>query len=136
MQIQPIIQRFRFLFDVSRFRNWLVYGTIIGFLSGIGAIVFTWGIDMCSEFAMGTIAAYNMARPGFEGNGFPDSVGSLQHWLFLIVPAVGGLIVGWLVYTFAPETEGHGTDEVIRSFHREGGDIRARVPVIKTLSSV
>ena len=136
MQIPAIVQQLRLLFDVSRFRNWLAYGTVIGFMAGLGAIVFTWGIDLVSEFAMGTLASYDMPKPGFEGNGFPESIEPLRHWLFLIVPAAGGLVVGWLVYTFAPETEGHGTDEVIRSFHREGGDIRARVPVVKTLASI
>jgi CIC family chloride channel protein len=49
---------------------------------------------------------------------------------------VGGLVVGWLVYTFAPEAEGHGTDAVINAFHRGRGIIRRRVPVIKTIASI
>ena len=37
------------------------------------------------------------------------------------MPAVGGLISGILVFTWAPEAEGHGTDAMIRAFHRGGG---------------
>ena len=47
----------------------------------------------------------------------------------------GGLISGFLVYTFAPEAEGHGTDTVIRAFHRQGGYIRWIVIPVKILAS-
>ena len=46
------------------------------------------------------------------------------------------LISGVLVFTWAPEAEGHGTDAMIRAFHRGGGMIRTRVPVIKTIASI
>ncbi|NIR50503.1 chloride channel protein, partial [candidate division KSB1 bacterium] len=36
---------------------------------------------------------------------------------------------------WAPEAEGHGTDGVIKAFHKERGVIRPRVPIIKTLAS-
>lgn len=57
-------------------------------------------------------------------------------WLVVMVPALGGLISGLLVFTWAPEAEGHGTDAMIRAFHRGGGMIRTRVPIIKTLASI
>ena len=57
-------------------------------------------------------------------------------WLVILVPAVGGLISGVLVFTWAPEAEGHGTDAMIRAFHRGGGMVRSRVPVIKTIASI
>ena len=60
----------------------------------------------------------------------------LPWWLVVLVPAVGGLISGILVFTWAPEAEGHGTDAMIRAFHRGGGMIRTRVPVIKSIASI
>ena len=54
----------------------------------------------------------------------------------MLVPAVGGLISGMLVFTWAPEAEGHGTDAMIRAFHRGGGVIRTRVPLIKAVASI
>jgi CIC family chloride channel protein len=57
-------------------------------------------------------------------------------WLIVLVPAVGGLIAGLIIYRWAPEAEGHGTDAVISSFHRFGGVIRRRVPLVKTVASV
>ena len=56
--------------------------------------------------------------------------------MVLLVPTVGGLISGIIVFTWAPEAEGHGTDALIRAFHREAGQIRARVPLIKSVASV
>ena len=58
-----------------------------------------------------------------------------HSWLFLIIPALGGLVSGLLVYLIAPEAEGHGTDAMIDAFHRRGGYIRKRVPLVKILAS-
>ena len=49
--------------------------------------------------------------------------------------AVGGLLSGLLVFTFAPEAEGHGTDAAIAAFHHKRGYIRPIVPIIKLLAS-
>lgn len=55
-------------------------------------------------------------------------------WL-LVIPALGGLLSGLLVYLVAPEAEGHGTDAMIESFHQRGGHIRKRVPLVKIVAS-
>jgi len=55
--------------------------------------------------------------------------------MIVVVMTVGGLLSGWLVYTFAPTAEGHGTDAAIDAFHNKRGFIRARIPLIKTLAS-
>jgi len=53
----------------------------------------------------------------------------------VIVPAVGGLIVGLLVFFFAREAKGHGVPEVMEAVALRGGRIRPRVAVIKSLAS-
>jgi CIC family chloride channel protein len=55
--------------------------------------------------------------------------------MLFFLPAAGGIISGWLVYTFAPEAEGHGTDAAIDAYHNKGGFIRGRIPFIKTIAS-
>jgi CIC family chloride channel protein len=42
---------------------------------------------------------------------------------------------GWVVYRWAPEAEGHGTDAAIGAYHRRGGDIRPRIPLVKAIAS-
>ncbi len=41
---------------------------------------------------------------------------------------MGGLIAGVVIFTLAPDTQGHGTDETIAAFHMKDGKIRHRVP--------
>ncbi len=119
-----------------RYGNWLFFGTLIGIISGLGAILFTFGIQFCNEFFFATLANYQMPGLGTEPALLQVLPGETKRWLFFIIPTAGGLFVGWLVYTFAPEAEGHGTDAVINAFHRGRGIIRRRVPLIKTIASI
>ncbi len=57
------------------------------------------------------------------------------YWLLPIVPAIGGLIVGPLIYHFAREAKGHGVPEVMDAVASRGGRIRGRIVVFKTLAS-
>ena len=70
----------------------------------------------------------------------------MDEWLFkpgpgqalalIGVPALGGMLVGALGLWLAPEATGHGTDSVIRAFHRNKGEIRARIPLVKGMLSI
>lgn len=53
----------------------------------------------------------------------------------LIVPALGGLIVGPMIYFFAREAKGHGVPEVMESVALRGGRIRPVVALVKSLAS-
>lgn len=55
---------------------------------------------------------------------------------FFLLPAVTGLLSGLIVYRFAPEAEGHGTDAMIDAFHNKKGIIRGRVPLIKGIATL
>ena len=52
-----------------------------------------------------------------------------------VATTLGGLISGALVYGLAPETEGHGTDTVVKAVHYTGSALRARVAPVKMLAS-
>jgi len=56
------------------------------------------------------------------------------HWR-LLAPALGGLLVGPLVFFVAREAKGHGVPEVMESIVVRGGVIRPRVVVVKALAS-
>ncbi len=108
---------------------------LVGVVAGLGAVLFSVMLDFVDTLVMAHWAGYIMPKPGAEG-GVTVLGPPLHRWVLLIAPAMGGLLTGLLIYTFAPEAEGHGTDSVIDSFHRHKGVIRARVPLIKTVASV
>lgn len=53
-----------------------------------------------------------------------------------LLPALGGLICGLLVYPWAPEAAGQGVDSLIDNFHNRSGKTRHRVAPIKFLASI
>lgn len=110
---------------------WL--GLIIGVVSGLGAIVFAEAIDFATENLLGRIAGYHPPHPAGEGN--PIGSGPDRLWALPIVLALGGLLSGLIVYFLAPEAEGHGTDAAIKSFHHDGGRVRARSIPVKLIAS-
>ncbi|MGB9023057.1 MAG: chloride channel protein, partial [Candidatus Bathyarchaeia archaeon] len=64
------------------------------------------------------------------------SVGTGRFNLGLILlPALGGLIVGPIIMRFAPETKGHGVPEVMEAVALRGGRIRKRVAFLKVVVS-
>ena len=63
------------------------------------------------------------------------AVRELAWYWRVAIPALGGLIVGPLIYYFAREAKGHGVPEVMAAVALRGGVIRARVVGIKALAS-
>src|SRR4051812_4004435 len=107
---------------------------VVGVIAGLGAVAFLLCPQQMYGLVLGGLLDFHMP-PTLEGEPgvvrYPST-----WWLVLLVPTVGGLISGILVFTWAPEAEGHGTDAMIRSFHQGGGMIRARVPMIKSVASI
>ncbi len=59
----------------------------------------------------------------------------LGKYYIILIPALGGLIVGPLIYFFAREAKGHGVPEVMIAVAKNGGRIRPRVALVKILAS-
>jgi len=93
---------------------------IVGLGGGLGAVVFRWLIT-------------NFTHIFFD---------VMQDWLsfmgpayVILVPAIGGLLVGPMIYFFAREAKGHGVPEVMEAVALRGGRIRPVVVVVKSLAS-
>jgi chloride channel protein, CIC family len=121
--------------DISSAGKWTLNFVLIGIIAGLGSILFHYLCQIGIHFFMDLIAGYRPPAPAGEHHLLPPSSTPLNRWLLLLLPAAGGIVSGWLVYTFAPEAEGHGTDAAINAYHHGGGFIRGRVPIIKTLAS-
>ncbi len=115
--------------------KWLLLYVLIGVIAGIGAIVFHLLCQVGFHFFMDFLAGYRPPPPAGETHLFPPTNTPFTRWMLIILPAVGGLLSGWIVYTFAPEAEGHGTDAAIDAYHNKGGFIRGRIPIVKTIAS-
>jgi CIC family chloride channel protein len=123
------------LFDIAHAGKWALYFIAIGIIAGVGSIVFHYLCQLGSHYFMDMIAGYRPPAPAGEHHLLAPTTRPFNRWLLLFLPAFGGLLSGWLVYTFAPEAEGHGTDAAINAYHNKGGLIRSRVPIIKTIAS-
>lgn len=125
--------RFTNLLDIDYLRKWLTIGILIGIISGIGSIIFYLMINWATHFLLEDLTGYIAPVPGSEGEN--TVIASYRFWAIPLITTLGGLISGLIVYTFAPEAEGHGTDAAINSFHHKQGRIRKRVPLVKMASS-
>jgi CIC family chloride channel protein len=100
-----------------------VLGVIVGLAAGFGAVGFRYLINFFQTLAYG------------GENDLLELVVNLPWYYRVAVPAIGGLIVGPLVYFFAREAKGHGVPEVMEAVALKGGVIRKRVVVVKSLAS-
>ncbi len=129
---QALVAAFR-RYDRAYFQRWLLIGALIGVVAGVGAILFAAAISLCTHWLLGGIAGYIPPSPAGEG---ATVITAIQHrWLLPVVTTLGGLLTGLIVFTLAPEAEGHGTDAAIEAFHAKGGFIRPRVPLVKIVAS-
>jgi CIC family chloride channel protein len=108
---------------------------VVGVISGLGAIVFYAACQFVFHFALDVGAGYHPHTPGGEPPLLAETTGTLRPWLLLVVPVLGGILSGFIVFTLAPEAEGHGTDAAIAAYHFHQGDIRPRVPLVKIVAS-
>ncbi len=114
--------------------RWPLLSMAVGIVSGLGAILFEELLRRALHFFLHLPTGFLEPLKGSE-IATVAALASTRSWLFLLIPALGGLVSGLLVFFIAPEAEGHGTDAMIEAFHRRGGYIRKRVPLVKILAS-
>lgn len=124
------------LLKLDRTPRLLVLSLFLGIVGGLGAELFLfmlhWGdvylIEFLGHYKPIDVAAAHAAATAPK---------PFTHWYWWVPVAttVGGLATGFLVYTFAPEAEGHGTDAAVKAFHQGNGRMRARVPLVKGIAS-
>ena len=131
-----IILGIQHLMQSHRALRWGIYSVAIGIASGLMACLVFFLLEWSAFFALEYLAGYHVAKPAGEHLIGLVADSTFRPWLLFILPAVGGLLSGLIVYTYAPEAEGHGTDAFIDAFHNKQGVIRARVPFIKGLASI
>lgn len=119
---RPVDQIYRLLYQNLRLNALAV---VVGALGGTAAILFRWLL-----YALNDLFFHRELSVAFR----PPLEHAWGLWVVL-VPAVGGLLVGWITHRFAPEARGHGVPEVMAAIAEQGGRIRPRVVLAKALAS-
>jgi chloride channel protein, CIC family len=99
----------------------ILSGLMVGVGAGLGAVVFR---ELTSGF---TFLFFAVLRPALGR--------LLGPYAIMLIPAIGGLIFGPLIYFFAREAKGHGVPEVMLAVAQKGGRIRPIVAAIKSVAS-
>jgi chloride channel protein, CIC family len=124
----------RWLDQASYLKKWLILGVLIGTMAGVGAVVFYEALLACTHLFLGVLAGYHVPTPAGEG-GHTASASFARPWAIPPVVALGALLGALLVFRFAPEAEGHGTDAAISAVHHNPRGIRFRAVVVKIVAS-
>ncbi len=101
----------------------LILAAVVGLLGGLGALLFKKLIFALQEVFWAT---RDMG---------PDSLMGVAWYRRLLMPAVGGAIVGPMIYFLAREARGHGVPEVMIAVITRNSVIRPIVVVVKSLAS-
>lgn len=102
---------------------------LVGAGSGLGAVAFRYLISTFTWLATG------YSQFGQQGRIASAHLAFLGPAFFILIPVVGGLLYGPLIYRWAREARGHGVPEVMIAVADNGGRIRPQVSVVKALAS-
>ncbi len=108
---------------------WLsLFAVVVGIVTGLGAALFRLLVALVHNLAF-----YGEFSWFYDANLF----GPPSPWgpFVILAPVLAGLVVVWIVETFAPEARGHGVPEVMYAIYYREGLIRPVVAVAKTLAS-
>ena len=102
---------------------------LVGAGSGLGAVVFRYLIYFFTWAATGHVEF------GQQGRVPSAHLPWLGLAFFVVIPVIGGLLYGPLIYNWAREARGHGVPEVMIAVAEGGGRIRPQVSAVKAVAS-
>jgi CIC family chloride channel protein len=98
----------------------LVMAIVVGLTTGLAAVFFIRLIEFIQLLLYG---------------GAEKILPVLGRLWIILIPVIGGLMVGPIIAKFAVEAKGHGVPEVMQALILRGGRIRPRVAVAKIVAS-
>lgn len=100
----------------------LIVAVIIGLIAGFGSV----GIQELIKFFQNLF---------WRGDYSLDYIRNIEWYWKLIIPLLGGVVVGFIIQYVAKEAKGHGVPEVMEAISLRNGIIRPRVVLAKLLAS-
>ena len=98
----------------------MVGALVVGVLAGLGIVAFHWAVEVATRLSQ---------ERGLEAAGGGG-------WYFLLLPAVGGLVVGLWLRVVRPQGPGHGVAGIMESLAFHGGRIDLRGSVARIVGAV
>lgn len=108
----------------ARWSRLFALGALVGLLGGLAAAGMEWGLHHGTSLLVGRFTHLGSARV------------AEFHLGVLLLPAIGGLASGVIVWSFCRRSVGHGTDVMTRAFHRDLGALPLRGPLVKAAAAV
>jgi len=109
---------------IARFSRVLAIASGVGVLAGLAAAALEYGLHLGSEHLIGRFTDLGEAH-------------TLSFRIELVLlPAMGGLAAGLLVYWLNPRIIRHGTDLFIHAFHQQRGELAVRGPAVNAAVAV
>ena len=97
----------------------IILATVIGALTGLGAVSFILLIRLVKSFFFGVIFPAMASAP----------------FLIFLLPALGGLLIGPLIQMFPREAKGDGVPYAMETIALGGGIIKPRTVALRTVTS-
>lgn len=123
----------------ARSLRWLAYGVVVGAVTGLVAAAYFWAVEYFRTVLLHDLAGLSLPAPAGEQLHHATPLGAYRPWLVPLFTGAVGLITGYVVQRFIPETVSggtDGTDATIKAFHQQGGLIRPLVPIIRGVASI
>lgn len=91
---------------------------VVGISGGLGAVAFRKLVELAHEFFFGFLLPY-----------------AQSSYFIVLLPVLGGLIVGPMICKLAPEARGDGISHIMVALQRFSGDIRKRAGLVLICTS-
>ena len=108
----------------ERTRFWLI-ALVLGIAAGFATVGFRLAISELQE-----------AFYGADGETLASHARNLPWYVILLMPIMGGLIVGWLTTQFIPSGRIHSVADVIKGAAIDGGRVSGKVGLVSALASL
>jgi len=118
--------------------RWLAIGVVAGLLSGLLAVLFYLGLESLKHLLQVRLAGISLPTPAGESL-FHGPTGPFRPWLIPVFLGLVGLVTGYLITKFIPDSLAgvtDGTDATIKAFHRSAGLIRPLTPLLKGATAI
>jgi len=132
-RIPGAIRDFYASLSISGTSRWMLYGVGLGIITGILGLVYSWALGGGIWLIQETLAGFRMPQAGSEGSREGMVIG--LRWALLILPGLGGLVVG-LMHRFYTSYLVDATNGYVNAFHNRRARVNPLKPLWRLLSSV